>query len=104
MARKAARKPRNERRNGLQEALTALINNQALLVASSARMDERFARSDERFARSDERLAQLERRTDERFARIEAELTEIKRILLHHEVVLEALPEAIRQKIGFQSG
>jgi len=34
-------------------------------------------------------------------ARIETELTEIKSILLHHQRTLEALPEAIREKIGF---
>jgi len=45
---------------------------------------------------------------EERLARIENGLAEIKnilrehqRILLHHEQILEALPEAIRQKIGF---
>ena len=39
---------------------------------------------------------------NERFARIESELGEIKSILLRHEQVLQALPEAIRQKIGFE--
>ncbi len=87
MAKRVTRRPSNGR---LEEALTALINNQALFVGQVARMDERFARIDERFAR-----------IDERFARIESDLGEIKNILLHHEQMLEALPEAIRQKIGF---
>ena len=39
---------------------------------------------------------------NERFARIESELGEIKSILLRHEQVLQALPDAIRQKIGFE--
>jgi hypothetical protein len=45
----------------------------------------------------------LTARTDERFARIEAELAEIRAILLRHEQVLQSLPEAIGQKIGFES-
>jgi hypothetical protein len=69
--------------------MALLINNQAQFLAQLARSE---ARSDERFARS-----------DERFARIEAELAEIKLILLRHEQMLQALPEAIRQKIGFQT-
>jgi hypothetical protein len=76
-------KPRRSNGNRLEEALTALINNQALFAGQQARMEQRFAR-------------------------IESELGEIKsilrdhqRILLHHERMLEALPEAIRQKIGF---
>lgn len=60
----------------LEEALATLINNQALFVGQAAR-------------------------TDERFRRIESELGEIKTILLHHQGTLEALPEAIREKIGF---
>ncbi len=36
-------------------------------------------------------------------ARIENELTEIKNILIHHQRTLDALPEAIREKIGFKN-
>ena len=34
-------------------------------------------------------------------SRIETELSEIKHILIHHEQILNGLPEAIREKIGF---
>lgn len=44
----------------------------------------------------------LTARTDERFGRIEAELAEIRAILVRHEQILQSLPEAIRQKIGFE--
>ena len=74
MGRKTAPPTTNGR---LEEALATLINNQALFVGQLARVDERFAR-------------------------IEAELTAIRTILLHHEQILEALPEAIRQKVGFK--
>ena len=41
--------------------------------------------------------------SDERFARIEAELAEIRAILLRHEQMLQSLPEATRQRIGFEA-
>lgn len=69
-----------QNRNGqLEAAVTTLINTQAQFVASQARMDERFAR-------------------------IEEELSQIRAILLRHERVLNELPEAIRQKVGFKPG
>jgi hypothetical protein len=39
----------------------------------------------------------------QRFARIERELDAIKAILIRHEEILQKLPEAIREKIGFKS-
>jgi chromosome segregation ATPase len=88
----AARKTVGKASNGhqLEQAMATLINSQALLVGQIARTDERFGRSEERFGR-----------IDDRFSRIESELSEIKTILLHHQAMLEALPEAIREKIGF---
>ncbi len=41
--------------------------------------------------------------SDERFARIDSELADIKEILLRHEQMLAALPDAIRDKIGFKT-
>jgi hypothetical protein len=73
----------------LDEAIVSLISNQAAFqtnfIALTSQLNERFARS------------------DERFARIETELAEIRAILLRHEQILQALPEAIRQKIGFET-
>jgi hypothetical protein len=45
----------------------------------------------------------LSAQTAERFARIEAELADIRAILLRHEQILQSLPEAIRQKIGYEA-
>ena len=39
----------------------------------------------------------------QRFARIEKDLDLIKTLLLRHEEILQKLPEAIRDKIGFKS-
>jgi len=38
----------------------------------------------------------------QRFARIERELEAIKALLLKHEEILQKLPDAIRDKIGFK--
>ena len=71
-------------KNGLEQAMISLIQNQAAFLSSQIAANERFAR-------------------------IENELAEIKAILLrhedllrNHERILQALPEAIRQKIGFE--
>jgi len=74
------------RNNGerLEEAMATLINTQASFQAT---------------------FLALQASMDARFARIEAELAELREIpaiLMRHEAILQALPEAIRQKIGFQ--
>ena len=48
------------------------------------------------------RLAETERATSERFARIENDMTAILRVLSEHGRMLERLPEAVREKIGFK--
>jgi hypothetical protein len=65
----------------LEEALATLIQNQAAFVA--------------RMSEIDARVSEMERINSERFARIEA-------LLLEHNRILQALPDAIRDKIGFK--
>jgi hypothetical protein len=78
-------------RNGrLEEALAILIQNQASFLARVSEMDRI---NSERFAR-----------IQEQFQRIEAILFEHSRILAEHGRLLAALPEAIRDKIGFRTG
>lgn len=48
------------------------------------------------------RLSDLDRDTAQRFARIEADLATILRVLAEHGRILERLPEAVREKIGFK--
>jgi hypothetical protein len=48
------------------------------------------------------RLSDLERASSERFSRIEADMTAILRVLAEHGRLLERLPEAVRDKIGFK--
>lgn len=72
-----------------EEALANLMSSQATLAANQATFQANFMA--------------LTARTDERFARIEAELAEIRAILLRHEQMLQSLPEAVRQRVGFES-
>ena len=46
---------------------------------------------------------ELKRQSDDRFARIEAQMAEINRVLNEHSRMLERLPEAVRDKIGFKA-
>ena len=64
-----------------------LIELQALAQMQIAKADERMARADERFAR-------LEQEGNERFQRLEQAFATVMRLL-------EALPDAVREKIGF---
>jgi hypothetical protein len=73
----------------LEEALATLIQNQASFLA--------------RMSEIDARVAEMNRINTERFARIEALLIEHSRILQEHSRILQALPEMIREKIGFKA-
>jgi hypothetical protein len=73
----------------LEEALATLIQNQAAFVAQLHQRDRE--------------MAELQRVNSERFARIESILLEHSRILAEHTRILERLPEAVREKIGFKA-
>lgn len=64
----------------LEQAIAVLMQNQAAFLSQSIKMQQR--------------MAELEENIEKRFRRIEV-------ILLRHEQILNDLPEAIRQKIGF---
>lgn len=68
-------------------AQTSLAASHATLIANQAAFQAN--------------MTALNARNEERFERIEAELADIRAILLRHEQILQSLPEAIRQKIGF---
>ncbi len=68
--------------NHLEEAMANLINSQATVL---------------------NHIDTINTRSDERFVRIERDLDEIKKILMRHEQMLQHLPEAIREKIGFKT-
>jgi GTP1/Obg family GTP-binding protein len=92
LARKRA--PSNGR-DRLEEAMAMLIQNQAAFL-------NRLADTDSRIAESERHYAELRREASERFARIEADIAAILRVLAEHGRLLERLPDAVRDKIGFK--
>lgn len=60
----------------------------------SAKADERIARAEERIARAVERGERLRQENNELFLRLMQEIGALK-------LMLERLPEAVREKIGF---
>jgi hypothetical protein len=75
---------RNASTNGrshLEEAMALLIQNQASFLRD---------------------MRDMERANSERFSRIEATMASILRVLDEHGRMLERLPEAVREKIGFK--
>ena len=67
----------------LEDALSTLVQNQATFVQTETVFLSRLAE------------------WRERMVAIQGEFDQIKTILLRHEKILAELPEAIRQKIGF---
>ncbi|MGH9841555.1 MAG: hypothetical protein ACREEM_22620 [Blastocatellia bacterium] len=68
--------------------MTVLIQNMATLVQTQAMFNQQIAQTNAE-------IREIERANAERFSRIE-------QMLIKHELILMELPEAIRQKIGFQ--
>ena len=72
----------------LEETLAALNQNQATFLARASETDRQLLQLDRRYL-------ELKQSSDECFARIEAILIDLSR-------VLQAMPEAIRDKFGFK--
>jgi hypothetical protein len=89
-----ARSNGNGKLDKLDEAMTSLVQAQALLVQNQAAAQAQIAEAQRRMAEYERERAEYERETVQRFARIEA-------ILLDHSRTLHALPDAVREKIGF---
>jgi hypothetical protein len=79
----------NGKLDKLGEAMTSLVQAQAALVQNQAITQTQ--------------IAEYQRQSAERFARIEVILLEHSRILAEFRHMLEALPEAVRDKNGFKT-
>jgi hypothetical protein len=95
MARARSHDNGNGKLNKLDDAISSLIQAQAQLIQIQATTQTQIAES----AR---RQAEYEQLATDRFAKIERILLEHSRILAEHGRVLQALPDAVRQKIGFR--
>jgi len=72
----------------LEEAIAILLLNQAAFLS--------------RASETDRQMAEANRINGDRFARIETMLIEHNRILADHTRILQALTDAISEKIGFK--
>jgi|SRR5947209_8758821 len=106
-----ARRNHNGKIDRLDDAMRALVQAQANLVNNQAAFEAQIIDlqrlNAERYAQIESRFAQI----DSRFARIESILLDHSRILGEHSRtladhgrILQALPEAVREKIGFRPG
>lgn len=86
---------KNNRNGRLDETVANLNQSIAILNQAMAAFLARVAEIDGRVAETNRRMDETNRINTERFARIEA-------ILMDHSRILHALPDAIRDKIGFK--
>jgi len=95
-------RPKTPTNGRLEEAMAILLQNQAALVQQHTSFLTRCSETDKQLAEMGRINAERFARIEQRFARIETLLLDHGRILLDHGRILEALPDAIRQKIGFK--
>jgi len=97
-ARKTVKKDGNNHTD-LEAALTTLIQNQAMLNQNQILFNQQFAQIqmmiNQQLAQTNTEVREFRKECEERFTRME-------QLLINHELILQELPEAIRQKIGFQ--
>jgi hypothetical protein len=86
---------RPAKKGRLEEAMATLLQNQAALVANQTAFVARMAAHDAEMAELKREIAETNRENAQRFARIEA-------LLIEHGRILQALPDVIRDKIGFR--
>jgi len=79
-------KPAHRNGSRLEEAVATLINTQASIQSNMLAMEQGAAALRKE-------IRDIEKRSDQKFG-------QIIRMLARHEQILEALPEAIREKIG----
>ena len=90
---------RGKNRNGLEQAVSLLVQAQAELVQNQAAFQSQLIAMNERFARLESELHEIK----SILLRHEVILNELPEAIRRHEVILSELPEAIRQKIGFKA-
>jgi hypothetical protein len=85
----------NESIINLNQAMASLNQSTATLNHVMAAFLTRCTETDARIAKIEADIVETNRINSERFARIEA-------ILMEHSRIMRALPEAVRDKIGFK--
>jgi hypothetical protein len=95
-------KARESRNGRLEDAMATALQTQASLQQILASVQQNQASMQQTLTAFLAQMAEMKADSDRRFARIEAILLDHTRILQEHSRILAALPEAIRDKIGFK--
>jgi hypothetical protein len=99
----ARKEPEANGHDRLADALATLIQNQAAFVGQLAETERHHLEFERRHLEFERRHQQFEQETAERFARIETQMAQIIQVLAEHGRILERLPDAVRDKIGFKA-
>ncbi len=94
-----SRQPRNGR---LEEALATLLQTQATTQQTLSGIQQNISSLQQTLTAFLAQMAELKAESDRRFARIESILLDHTRILQEHGRTLAALPDAVRERIGFK--
>jgi hypothetical protein len=84
------------------ELIATILQGQAAMQPTTAAMQQNTAAMQAEWREFVKLHFEMRREMDERFARIDQRLAHIEAILLEHNRILTALPDAVRDKIGFK--
>jgi hypothetical protein len=87
----------------LLQAQAGLVQTHATLVQTQASLTQNHAAFQAEVTALRREMRELERITADRFARIEGILLEHTHILSEHGRLIQALTDAVREKIGFKA-
>ena len=79
-----------------------MLNNEAALLAQQTIFLQEMAELHKEMAALDKEMIGVRRGFAEELVEFRKELEMIKAVLLRHEAILEKMPDAIREKIGFK--
>jgi hypothetical protein len=86
-----------------KQTLATLMQPKANLIQHQTALMQQQSAFLARASEIDARVGEMDRINTERFARIEDRYVRIEALLLEHNRILQALPDAIRDKTGFKS-
>src|SRR5262249_20861299 len=95
-------KPKDNDNGRLQESLIALSQSMALLNQSTVNLNQSMTAFQANHIALIARMAESDRVIAAKFAEIDERFNRIEAILIEHTRILQALPDAVREKIGFR--
>jgi hypothetical protein len=94
---------RPEKGSSLEAAIALLIQNEAQFLATERETRRELAQFSREIVKIEREMIEARHATEARFRRIEEQFEEQARVLQAHGALLEALPDAIQERIGFKA-